>query len=73
MSKELFSTNEAAELAGLTPGRVRQLILAGYITPEKIGRDHILTLADVEKLKARRSHRGPDKGVKYGKREKKSA
>jgi hypothetical protein len=26
------------------------------------------SLADVEKLKARRSQRGPDKGAKYGKR-----
>jgi hypothetical protein len=29
---------------------------------------YVLTLADVEKLKIRKSQRGPDKGAKYGKR-----
>jgi excisionase family DNA binding protein len=34
-----MTTNEAAEFLGVNPSRCRQLILAGQLKAEKIGRD----------------------------------
>lgn len=39
---KLYTTESAAELLGVTPARVRQLILEGRLKSEKYGRDHLI-------------------------------
>lgn len=73
LSEELFTTNQAAAMAEVSSARIRQLILDGYITPRRVGRDHLLTMKDIKKGQARRSQRGPAKGAKYTKRTPKTA
>ena len=46
----LITTVEAAVHLGMTPVRVRQLLLAGQLHSKKIGRDHLLEREDVEKF-----------------------
>jgi len=41
MSK-LYTTESAAKYLGVTPSRVRQLILEGRLESEKYGRDHLI-------------------------------
>ena len=38
----LITTNAAAEILGITPVRVRQLIREGQLVSQKQGRDHLL-------------------------------
>jgi site-specific DNA-methyltransferase (cytosine-N4-specific) len=47
MSK-YFTTEDAARYLGVTPSRVRQLILNKRIESEKVGRDHLIKEAAVE-------------------------
>jgi len=39
---KLYTTDTAAEFLGVTPARVRQLILEGRLKSEKYGRDHLI-------------------------------
>jgi site-specific DNA-methyltransferase (adenine-specific) len=48
MNKAFITTAEAAEILGVSPSRVRQLILEGRLKSQKIGRDQILTRKDVD-------------------------
>lgn len=41
MSK-LFTTESAAIYLGVTPARIRQLIIEGRLKSEKYGRDHLI-------------------------------
>jgi excisionase family DNA binding protein len=45
---EKITTGRAAEILGVSPGRIRQLILAGLLRAEKVGRDHLLDPAEVK-------------------------
>ena len=45
-----LTTNEAADLMGVTPRRVRALIEAGRLRAEKVGRDWQIRRADAENL-----------------------
>lgn len=46
---ELLTTDEAAERLGMTPGRVRQLIRAGKLTPvRRIDKAYMLRTEDVD-------------------------
>jgi site-specific DNA-methyltransferase (adenine-specific) len=47
MSK-YFTTQDAAEYLGVTPSRVRQLIIKNRIESEKVGRDHLIREATLE-------------------------
>ncbi len=47
MSK-YFTTQDAAEYLGVTPSRVRQLIVNNQIKSEKVGRDHLIREATLE-------------------------
>jgi site-specific DNA-methyltransferase (cytosine-N4-specific) len=47
MSK-YFTTEDAAQYLGVTPSRVRQLILNKRIESEKVGRDHLIREATLE-------------------------
>ncbi len=45
----LYTTEAAAEFLGVTPARIRQLILEGRILSEKYGRDHLIQEAVLKK------------------------
>lgn len=40
---KLFTTESAASYLGVTPARIRQLILEERLPSEKYGRDHLIT------------------------------
>ena len=52
MVKPWMTTREAAADLGVSPGRVRQLLLAGQLPGEKLGRDWMIRRADVARFKA---------------------
>lgn len=59
MSKNLYTTNEAAELLEVTPARVRQMVARGEIESEKLGRDRFVTSQAIEGAKQRKTKPGP--------------
>jgi excisionase family DNA binding protein len=48
-----LTTKEAAERLGVTPARVRQLVLAGDLPAEKFGRDLMIREADLKLVEDR--------------------
>jgi site-specific DNA-methyltransferase (adenine-specific) len=48
MSK-IYTTESAAEFLGITPSRVRQLIMEGKLQSEKHGRDHLIQESAIKK------------------------
>lgn len=46
----LITTKSAAEILGITPVRVRQLIQQGQLPSLKHGRDHLLHKEDVDRF-----------------------
>jgi len=46
----LITTKNAAEILGVTPVRVRQLIQQGRLAAEKRGRDHLLDSKEIERF-----------------------
>jgi excisionase family DNA binding protein len=46
----LITTKSAAEILGVTPVRVRQLIQQGRLAAEKRGRDHLLDRKEIERF-----------------------
>jgi site-specific DNA-methyltransferase (cytosine-N4-specific) len=47
MSK-FYTTENAAEYLGVTPARVRQLIMEGRLKSQKYGRDHLIQEVDLQ-------------------------
>jgi excisionase family DNA binding protein len=60
MSKETFTTAEAAAVLGVSVGRVRQLVLEGTLKAEKFGRDLVIRAEGLEQARQRKTSRGPD-------------
>ena len=58
--ENFYTTKDFAEELGLTDAYVRQLILSGKIEAQKVGRDHLIPAAELEKTKLRRTKRGPE-------------
>ena len=56
-SPTLYTTQQAADTLGLTTGRVRQLARALGIG-RKVGRDHLFTEQDIERLQQRKTTPG---------------
>lgn len=52
LSKELafLTVSEAAELIGVTEGRVRQLLKSGDLVGEKFGTQWVITQAEVKRF-----------------------
>lgn len=50
MSDILFTTSQSAEFLGVTPSRIRQLILEGRLQATKVGRDYIIKQSDLEEF-----------------------
>jgi excisionase family DNA binding protein len=59
MAKALYTTSEAASELGVTAGRIRQMIIDGELTAEKLGRDLLIAAADIKKAKERKTTPGP--------------
>jgi len=57
MTKDFLTTAEAARELGVTPARVRQLILAGRLPAEKHGRDWLIDPASLDQVGERRPGR----------------
>ncbi len=55
------TTKEAAQILGITDGRVRQMILKGQLPAKRFGRALTLSRSDVESLRGRKAGR-PKKG-----------
>ena len=58
----LVTTKEAAQILGVTPVRVRQLIKDGRLGAEKRGRDHLLEDREVERFRRQGRRSGPKGG-----------
>ena len=58
----LVTTKEAAQILGVTPARVRQLIKEKRLAAEKHGRDHLLQDRVVERFKRHGRRSGPKGG-----------
>jgi len=62
MSK-YFTTEDAAEYLGVTPSRIRQFILENRLKSEKLGRDHLIKVSDLEEFaKEGKKKRGRPRG-----------
>lgn len=62
-----LTTKEAAEKLGVSPARVRQLVLAGDLPAEKFGRDLMIKEVDLKLVQERPIGRPPTKkGTKKG-------
>lgn len=49
--KGYLTTKQTGEKLGITPDRVRQLIIEGTIKAEKFGRDNFIVESEIERVK----------------------
>jgi excisionase family DNA binding protein len=59
MSQDRFTTNETAARLGVTPARVRQMIIKGEIESEKFGRDRVISAKALKAAMNRKTKPGP--------------
>ncbi len=59
MSEEYVTTRKAAEIAKVTPGRIRQLLLKGQLKGSHFGRDWMIERRSLETFAAKVRKRGP--------------
>jgi excisionase family DNA binding protein len=59
MSEQTYTTGEAARELGVTPARVRQMIIAGLIETQRFGRAHVITPEALEAARSRNLKPGP--------------
>ncbi len=64
----LLTTKEVAERLGVTVTRVQQLILAGRLPAEKMGRDYFIKGDDLKLVEDRKPGRPKKAGKKGGKK-----
>ena len=58
MAAQMYTTKEAATELGITPGRVRQMVLNGSLPAQKFGRDLMIKADDLEKARTRQTEPG---------------
>jgi len=56
---ETLTTKQAADKLGVSPARVRQLVLSGQLPAEKFGRDIVIKASDLTLVKDRPMGRPP--------------
>lgn len=59
---DALTTAQAADSLGVTAERVRQLIRAGRLPAEKVGRDFLIKKKDLVQVKDRKPGRPPRSG-----------
>jgi len=57
--KGTYTTDEAAELLEVTPGRVRQMVRDGTLRAERFGRAHVIPAEALKDATARKTKPGP--------------
>lgn len=62
--KKLLTTQETAELLGLSDGRIRRMILDGILKAEKFGRVNMIKRADAEAVTVHGKTGRPKKQIK---------
>ena len=65
---ESLTTKEAAERLGVSPARVRQLVLSGDLPAEKFGRDLMIKKSDLKLVEDRPMGRPPKQTTATGKK-----
>lgn len=66
MSERALTTEEAAARLGITPARVRQMIIAGRLPAQRFGRSHMILESDLQLVEDRKPGRPPKKASKKG-------
>lgn len=61
---DLLTTKEVASRLGVTVTRVQQMITAGRLPAEKLGRDYIIKNADLRLVENRRPGRPPKQPIR---------
>ena len=57
--QKLYTTQQAADMLGITDGRLRQLILREEATPaQRIGNSWVFTIDEIERLRTRKQKPG---------------
>lgn len=56
---DTLTAEEAAIELGVTPSRVRQMIRAGILPARRFGKSHLITKADLQTAKQRKTTPGP--------------
>jgi excisionase family DNA binding protein len=59
MVKDTYTTDEAADLLEVTPGRVRQMVRAGLLRAESFGRAHVIPASALKDAAKRKTKPGP--------------
>jgi excisionase family DNA binding protein len=67
MAKAFYTSAEAAAVLGITPPRVRQMVLAGEMEAKKHGRSLLILPEAIEQAKLRKTKPGPKKAATNGK------
>lgn len=57
-SKQLFTTQEAANELGVTDGYIRKLIMQGKAQPLQFGKAHMFTREEIDRLRNRPKNKG---------------
>jgi len=55
-----YTTEEAAARLGVTPGRVRQMIVDGTLKTERFGHVHVISSEALKAAESRKTTRGPE-------------
>jgi len=56
-----YTTSQAAAELGITPSRIRQMILEKKLKAKKVGRDHLISDKALAGAKKRKKTPGPDR------------
>lgn len=59
MSKRMLTTSEAAAELGVTPGRIRQMVVDRELPATKFGRDLMIAAEAIIEAKRRKTKPGP--------------
>lgn len=64
MKMQPIGTRQVSDILGVTPQRVRAMILAGRLKATKVGRDWLIDPPDLEAVKYRKPGRPRSDGIR---------